>query len=108
MRMWMVDPRIMCRKHLLGEHVECHMLYASIARGKYPHSDKQKRILDPSSLHRRHSALAQEVERRGYNHKSPMPPFPDDYTPPHGEISLSESLSDLFSRCRDCGQIYIE
>ena len=22
MRMWMVNPKIMCRKHLLGEHVE--------------------------------------------------------------------------------------
>ena len=26
MRMWMVNPGFMCNKHLLGEHVECHML----------------------------------------------------------------------------------
>ena len=30
MRMWMVDPKIMCRKHLLGEHVEHHMFVGTI------------------------------------------------------------------------------
>ena len=25
MRMWGVDPKQMCRQHLLGEHVELHM-----------------------------------------------------------------------------------
>lgn len=30
MRMWMVDPKIMCRKHLLGEHLELHMLAGCI------------------------------------------------------------------------------
>jgi hypothetical protein len=30
MRMWMVPPKVMCRKHLLGEHVEIHMLAGSL------------------------------------------------------------------------------
>lgn len=33
MRMWMVPPRHMCRKHLLGEHVELHMFVGSIKNG---------------------------------------------------------------------------
>jgi hypothetical protein len=28
--MWMVDPRIMCRNHLLGEHAEIHMFVWNI------------------------------------------------------------------------------
>ena len=34
MRMWMLPPAGMCRKHLLGEHVELHMLLGSLRRGK--------------------------------------------------------------------------
>ena len=34
MRMWMLPPETMCRKHLLGEHVELHMLLGSLRRGK--------------------------------------------------------------------------
>jgi hypothetical protein len=30
MRMWMVNPRIMCGNHLLGEHLETHMFYGII------------------------------------------------------------------------------
>lgn len=34
MRMWMLPTAGMCRKHLLGEHVELHMLLGSLRRGK--------------------------------------------------------------------------
>ena len=33
MRMWMVDPQIMCRQHLLGEHTEMHMFVGTLKRG---------------------------------------------------------------------------
>jgi hypothetical protein len=33
MRMWMVWPELMCRKHLLGEHVEIHMLLGALNKG---------------------------------------------------------------------------
>ena len=29
MRMWMVNPKMMCNKHLLGEHVELHLEWTS-------------------------------------------------------------------------------
>jgi len=29
--MWMTPPAGMCRKHLLGEHVELHMLLGQLA-----------------------------------------------------------------------------
>ena len=34
MRMWLVPPSHMCRKHLLGEHVELHMLLGTLKKGK--------------------------------------------------------------------------
>lgn len=33
MRMWMVPPELMCRQHLLGEHVELHMFVGAINKG---------------------------------------------------------------------------
>ena len=32
MRMWMVDPKIMYRNHLLGEHAEMHLFVWNIDR----------------------------------------------------------------------------
>jgi hypothetical protein len=31
--MWMVDPRQMCRQHLLGEHNELHMFAGTMRKG---------------------------------------------------------------------------
>lgn len=32
MRMWMIDPKLLCRKHLLGEHNEIHKHLPSFRR----------------------------------------------------------------------------
>lgn len=34
MRMWMIDPKKMCNKHLFGEHVELHMFVGIINKNK--------------------------------------------------------------------------
>jgi hypothetical protein len=34
MRQWLVDPKKMCRQHLLGEHCEHHMMLGSIRKKK--------------------------------------------------------------------------
>ena len=34
MRMWMIDPKMLCKKHLLGEHVELHMFVGTINKNK--------------------------------------------------------------------------
>ena len=34
MRMWLVDPKKLCREHLLGEHLEMHMFAYSINNDK--------------------------------------------------------------------------
>ena len=98
----MVDPKIMCRQHLLGEHVECHMLYGSIVEGLYKHTPKRAKILCPERLHFRHYQLSEEMRSRGYNHKSPMLPYPRGYKPDRGEISVSDSLGELLHRCPSC------
>ena len=62
----------MCRKHLLGEHVELHMLLGSLRRGKNIDGFLAGKLVDPRRMFRRHEELVLEMERRGYRHASPL------------------------------------
>ena len=57
MRMWMVNPRIMCRQHLLGEHVEIHMFIGTINRRKSVQGYLEKGLLEIHNLYNRHEDL---------------------------------------------------
>jgi hypothetical protein len=112
MRMWMVDPRIMCRKHLLGEHLEIHM-FASVIKEKKQISGYIKgNLLEIQSLETRHKELAQEMVRRGYRHQTPLEFSPDkeaqhlDPEQRNKKIDPTESLRVLISRCNECKNQY--
>ena len=69
----MVDPTLLCRKHLLGEHVECHMFRGSLLKGTSLRGFLESGLLDSRLLARRHDQLAKELQGRGYRHESPLP-----------------------------------
>ena len=99
MRMWMIDPKKLCRKHLLGEHVEIHMMVGSLIKGRSIAGFLDQGILEPQHAEVRHQALAVEVQARGYKHSSPLPAF---RWVTKGKVSLIKSEHDLKSRCPDC------
>jgi len=66
----MVNPRIMCRQHLLGEHAEIHMFIGVISRGKSVKGYLEKGFLEVHNLYSRHEELVEEMKRRGYHHSS--------------------------------------
>ena len=99
MRMWMVNPRTMCRRHLLGEHVECHMLASVIESGKSLQGFIDNGLIDTSQLEERHEDLSVEMERRGYNHQSPL--YYTD-TLNAGVVDAEVSRAELARRCPDC------
>lgn len=107
MRMWMVNPKIMCRKHLLGEHVELHMFVGSINKDISMNGYLKDNLLEPSSLHSRHNELVKEMKERGYNHNSILPlhkSFSEkDYLI---KIDIEESLTELIRRCPECASRY--
>jgi hypothetical protein len=65
-------------------------------------------LLEPLSLYDRHKALVQEMEARGYNHKSPLTEIDMEvlsYLKPNRKawkIDKDLALSDLLSRCPEC------
>lgn len=102
----MINPEKLCRKHLLGEHVELHMLVGSINKNRLNGVIGlcKKGLLEPSKIKQRHAALVKEMKKRGYNHKSPLPEYslPDEIK--NYKVNLNESKKELKSRCNECYQ----
>ena len=103
MRQWMVDPIFLCRKHLLGEHVEHHMFVGSIRKGISVEGYLKDGLLEPRTLQRRHAELATEMKRRGYNHRSPLLHVDTSHLR-DGKISVRRSIADLQNRCPECAK----
>lgn len=98
MRMWMVNPSLMCRQHLLGEHVELHMLLSCIKRGKSIDGYLDGGLVEPQHMISRHALLVAEMERRGYKHSSPL----NESFGPCGEVDREANLRELKERCPRC------
>jgi len=99
MRMWLVPPAVMCRKHLLGEHVEMHMFVGTINKGTSIQGYIDDGLVEVQRIKERHDALATEMERRGYNHASPLPEFNSWEA---GHVDPSNSQRELIRRCEEC------
>jgi hypothetical protein len=109
MRMWMVDPKIMCRRHLLGEHVELHMFVGTINKGYHVKGYLANNCLEPGAITRRHDALVNEMRRRGYNHASELPDLIPSLLSDEEKstcVDAEKSLGDLLDRCDECKNRY--
>jgi len=95
----MLPPSIMCRKHLLGEHVEMHMLVGTLQKGISVQGYIDNQLVELEHIRVRHQELVEEMIERGYNHKSPLPDYPEVSG---GVVDRGENLRDLANRCPDC------
>jgi hypothetical protein len=99
MRMWNVHPKLMCRQHLLGEHLEMHMFQEHVRHNRSLIGYVKNGLVEVHNIRKRHDILAEELLRRGYNHHSPMYPAPFYEA---GEVSVLNSLHELQRRCTEC------
>ena len=117
MRMWLVDPKLLCSKHLGGEHVECHMFLGTIRKRKSVIGYLKNGLFSPQVLKERHDKLAVELVLRKelrekldtVVHASPLVLTKTDeeyleyvITLPRKEIYPNESLEELKRRCSAC------
>jgi len=100
MRMWNINPKVMCRQHLLGEHVEMHMFKGTIEKKKSISGYLKNGLVNIGQIKLRHDELVEEMKRRGFNHKSPMLKFKE------GEemvtVDSDKNYIDLLNRCEAC------
>ena len=61
MRMWMLNPKFLCRKHLLGKHGELHKFKHNFEK-KYNMSNRiLLNQIEPLSMETRHNELVEEI-----------------------------------------------
>jgi len=99
-RMWLVDPKKLCRQHLLGEHKELHQLVGSLRKGKSIKGHIEKGQVEIHSIEKRHKELVKEMLRRGYKHQSVLKKFKSFKA---GKINILENERELERRCKNCG-----
>lgn len=112
MRMWMVNPKILCQKHLFGEHVELHMFIGTLKRNISISGYIKNNLLEILSIEQRHSELSMEIMNRKYKHNSPLIITPEIYSylsinEINYKIDKDNALYDLISRCPFCNENYI-
>ncbi len=98
----MVNPRLMCRKHLLGEHVELHMLVACMRNGISLQGFFDNKLIETHNVIRRHEQLVREMKRRGFQHRSPLNDVPRQRG---GCVDRRANLAELARRCAKCRQL---
>jgi hypothetical protein len=108
-RMWLVDPELMCRAHLLGEHRELHTFIGALNAGHSVRGYIERGLLEPASLWWRHAKLVQEMLQRGYRHHSPLPELQQCSVAVGRMIERGDrivdreaSLQELLRRCPRC------
>ena len=110
MRMWGVNPKYLCDRHLLGEHGEMHKHLPSFFKG-YKVERRFTPIIQIQFIgyEERHDSLAEEMLRRGMRHNSPLPELPDfkrlypEYY--HLKVDIDFNVIDLNSRCSQSKEI---
>lgn len=106
MRMWGINPEFLCKKHLIGEHGEIHKHRHNFEK-KHKITKRIKPIvqIEPQNMEKRHEQLAEEMLKRGYNHKSPYT-LPDlsylSNEERYAKIDIYNSIEDLSNRCPEC------
>jgi len=105
--MWMIDPKKLCNKHLIGEHGELHKFLPSFRKG----FRVDKRFIPVvqiqlNAILERHDILAKEMIERGMSHKSPLLNIPDlkKTYPKYFDLNVDLDISnnDLCDRCIEC------
>lgn len=113
MRMWMIEPRLLCMKHLVGEHGEIHKHLPSFRKG-YSVSGRFSNFvqIELHSIQTRHDEIAVEINRRTGGHKSPLIDIPDleKIYPQHfyKSVDIEKSEQDLIIRCPECRKNILE
>jgi hypothetical protein len=77
MRIWDIEPKYLCRNHLLAEHRELHGLWNILTvhggTGGYSrHPETLRWVGKTKALYARHESLVCEFEYRGYQHRTPL------------------------------------
>lgn len=84
------------------------MFLGSLLKGKSIEGFIRDGLVEVHTLDVRHEEIAEEMVRRGYNHKSPLPEGTADVLYRAGRVDPKRSLADLAGRCDECNKLQKE
>jgi hypothetical protein len=93
-------PKVMCNKHLLGEHVEMHMFIGCINKNISLKGYILKGLVELHNIKKRHDELVKEMEARKMKHKSPIKEF--IWVDKVGKVDIEANYKELANRCNRC------
>jgi ribosomal protein L44E len=100
MRMWNIDPRLLCVKHLCGEHLEMHMFLGAIRKKKSIKGFINNGLVEVHNIKKRHDELSNEMLKRSYSHKSDS--LESDSLWEAGRVNIEQNKRELQIRCKEC------
>jgi len=106
MRMWNVNPKIMCNKHLLGEHLEMHMFIGCIVKKKSIQGYIDKGLVEVDNIIERHDSLVEEMKTRKMNHTTPIDNKVKLWVEGYVNVEMNEII--LKERCKMCTRLQNE
>jgi hypothetical protein len=107
MRMWMLNPTIMCLDHRLGEHYEIHMFVGHMRRERSIEGYVRNNCIQPRALKWRHDQIAQSLPAAPLHH-SPLSVNVKEliaYLPfehQRAKVNVEQAFEDLINRCPKC------
>ena len=103
----MLNPRALCRRHLIGEHGELHK-HLHCWRKKYSIAGRiATNSIEPMAYAARHNALENEMRRRSMSPNSPLSQPDFSYLPMEqqtAKVSIRLAVQLLIGRCRECAE----
>jgi hypothetical protein len=103
MRMWMINPKLLCNKHLLGEYAEIFKHRHNFVK-QYSIKGRIGQI-EPLKMANRVEELRKEGIERGFNMKA-IYIIPDlSYLSDeelNSKVDTNKSIQDLLNRCPEC------
>ena len=96
----MVNPKLLCRKHLMGEHLEQHMFLGCIEKGTSLKGYIEKGLVEIHNIKKRHDELSEEMIKRGYKHNSNLEV--KNLLWEEGFVNSIENIEELKRRCKEC------
>lgn len=105
----MINPKMLCNKHLIGEHGEIHK-HRHIFVKRYSIKGRIFPIvqIEPLLMEYRHNKLAEEMENRGISHNSPYTQPDISYLYPlerFAKVDINVSIKELKRRCEKCKEL---
>lgn len=108
MRMWNINPKLMCRQHLLGEHLEMHMFSGCLRKNISLNGYVKNGLVDLKNIKNRHNEITKEMIVRGYKpnkEKDKVFLLINNISGDDGKINIKDNLRELSERCRRCSRL---